>query len=88
LCAALIARDRPALTELMANPQASQLPTEVRAEVDACLTNAASGAPLRTLHHYYQQVQRARIVGYVPVPGDHSTRAARAVQIELPLSAA
>lgn len=88
LCSALIARDRAALRELMANPVASDLPAEVRAEVDTCLTYAVNAAPLRTLHYYYQHVQRMRIVGSLPAAPDRPSHGTRAVQIELPLSAA
>jgi hypothetical protein len=88
LSAALIARDRPALRELLANPQASELPNEVRTEIDECLTYAARTAPLRTLHFYYQQVQRTRLSGEHPAALDLPSRGTRAVQIELPLSAA
>ena len=88
LSAALIARDRSALRELLANAQASELPKEVRTEIDECLTFAARSAPLRTLHFYYQQVQRARLSGECPASLELPSRGSRAVQIELPLSAA
>jgi hypothetical protein len=88
LSAALIARDRPALRDLLANPLASELPPDVRTEIDECLTFAARVAPLRTLHFYYQQVQRERLKGARPAALDFHSRGTRAVQIELPLSAA
>jgi hypothetical protein len=88
LTAAMIAQDRPALFALLANPLASDLPNDVRAEVDNCLTHNVRTAPLRTLHLYYQQVQRTRLTGSLPAALDLTSRESRAVQIELPLSAA
>ena len=88
LCAALIARDRSAVGELVANAHASDLPPEVRAEVEACLAGNGPRAPLRTLHFYYQQVQRTLVVSSLSAAMDRSSRGSRAVQIELPLSAA
>ena len=88
LSAALVVRDRPALRDLLAHPLASELPDEVRREIDECLTFDVRTAPLSTLHFYYQQVQRTRIGGSLPATLDLSSRGTRAVQIELPLSAA
>ena len=88
LSAALVARDRPALRDLLANPLAADLPDDVRAEIDECLTFAVRTAPLRTLHFYYQQVQSIRQGGSLATTLDLSSRGTRAVQIELPLSAA
>jgi hypothetical protein len=88
LTAALVSRDRPALRDLLAHPLASELPDEVRREIDECLTFAVRSAPLTTLHFYYQQVQRTRRGGPREEMPDLSSRGTRAVQIELPLSAA
>ena len=52
LSAALVARDRPALRDLLAHPLASELPNDVRKEIDECLTFAVRSAPLSTLHFY------------------------------------
>jgi hypothetical protein len=88
LSAALIARDRSALRDLLADPLASALPGDVQREIDECLTFAVMKAPLRTLHFYYQQVQHARLTGQLPAALEMPPRATRAIQIELPLSAA
>jgi ATP phosphoribosyltransferase len=61
---------------------------EIREEIAECLTFAVRTAPLRTLHFYYQQVQRTRLYGSLPTALDLSSRGTRAVQIELPLPAA
>ena len=88
LCAALIARDRSALRDLLANDLACTLPAEVREEIEDCLTFSVRNAPLRTLHFYYQHMQRERVTGSMRVTADLSPLGDRAVQIELPLSAA
>jgi hypothetical protein len=90
LCSALIARDRLAIERLRDDPRATSLPSVVRSEIDlfARLGTAAPGAPIHTLHCYYQHYQQERNEVTVRVLAEHARRRRRTSQIELPLSAA
>lgn len=89
LCSALIGRDRVALRHLLADPLAAELPDGVHKEIEACLSYAVRTAPLQTLHFYYQVVQHDRMFAVRRAPSRSSEPASvRALQIELPLTAA
>jgi hypothetical protein len=88
LSSALVARDRRALGDLLTHPLVAALPEDVRTEIDECVAGVGGTVPLRTLHFYYQQVERARLNGGLPRQLAYRSCETRSVQIELPLSAA
>lgn len=94
LCSALIARDQSALSRLSANPAAASLPDSVRREISECRRQAPvrRGAPIHTLHLYYQYLQLSRCEATVTADHDSealsASRTGRPSQMELPLFAA